>query len=99
MKVKSKYIWDRVDVFSSDASAVQRRMDDLKQKGWKKLRFFPNNRDCDCSADVIEGHRPMTQKELKEREQIVMGINRREIKELRRLAKTHGYTLTKNEEI
>ena len=99
MKVKSKYIWDCVSVFSSDASAVQLRMDDLKQNGWKKLRFSPNNRDCDCNADVIEGHRPMTQKELKEREQSIMSFKRRELKELCRLAKLHGYILTKNKDV
>lgn len=92
---KTQYVFDYVSV-SSNATVVQQVMDDLKQKGWKDLRYSPNNRDCDCSADKVNGYRPMTEKELKDRNQWIITKNKEEIKELHRLAKKHEYVIRLN---
>lgn len=96
MKAKiAKYTWDSVSV-GGDASEVQRKIDGLKEEGWKDLSFCPNNRDCDCSADEIQGYRPRTKKELSEAQRFVAKQNRQEVTELKRLAKKYNFILVKN---
>lgn len=96
-KKKTPYTWDTVYV-SSNASEVQRRMAELKEKGWTKLVYRPNNRDCDCSGDVIEGRRPLNALELREHLKLLKRIEREDKAELKRLAKEYGYELIEMEE-
>jgi hypothetical protein len=85
----SKYIYDSISV-GGGASEVQSRMDNLKIKGWKDLRFCQNNRDCDCSSDEIRGYRPRTLQELKVVDKWIASQNKQEIKEMYRLVKNMG---------
>ena len=87
-------IYERVYV-SGDAAAVQQKIDELRNKGWKGLRYCPNNRDCDCSPSEIEGYRPMSKVEIRSCERREIREREKELSEVRKLASKHGFRLVK----
>jgi len=78
-----------------DCSAINygQTMNRLKAEGWKELSFCKGG---DFNSDNIQGYRPMTKKEIRDRENAVKYEKKEEIKELKKLAKKYGYTLTAN---
>ena len=68
-------------------------MNRLKSEGWKNLHFCNGG---DFNSDHISGYRPMTKKEIRDREKALKKEKREEIKELKKLAKRYGYTLVAN---
>ena len=88
------YEYKRVNVLC-DASEILVKMDELRKKGWKGLRYCPNNRDCDCSSDEIEGYRPLTASEARVFDRWVIKEKEKEIKELKKRASKHGFRLVK----
>jgi hypothetical protein len=83
------YIWDSYDCISSDAGYVMNR---LQAEGWKKLIFSSGG---DFNSDSIQGYRPMTKQEIRDREKRIKNAEMEELSNLRKLAKKYGYKLIK----
>jgi len=86
-----KYILDRVTVHGDSGALMVK----LQNEGWKDLQYVANNSWGDCRPPDIMGNRPMTEKELKERQKAIKAHNKEEVKEMLRLAKKHKYKATK----
>jgi hypothetical protein len=89
------YIYDSVSV-SESVSAIG-LMTKLIKEGWKDLQYVSHSSWGDCSCPEITGTRPMTQDELKEKDDILKEVHKEDLKELRRLARKLGYDLTKKD--
>lgn len=95
MKIKD-YTWDEVRIFDNGAESIQQQMDELRSKGWKKLRLRgPSNSWGDVSGTSVSGYRPMTKAEISECNKRIEEMDKEDIKMLRKLAKEYGYKLVK----
>ncbi|TRZ83701.1 hypothetical protein D4R86_00275 [bacterium] len=83
------YLFKWENCSSTNAGQTMNR---LKSEGWKNLIFRNGG---DFNSDSIQGYRPMTKQEIKDREKAIKKEIKEEIKELKNLAKKHGYALTK----
>jgi len=83
------YLYDHVNCYSENGGDT---MNTLQAEGWKKLQFC---RGGDFNSDYIQGYRPMTKKEIRDRERAIKRHEKEEIKELNKLAKRYKYKLVK----
>ena len=87
------YILDSVTVSEHNSTETMIR---LQNEGWKNLQYVAHKSWGDCRSPEIMGNRPMTAKEIRSRDRAIKAENNKEIKELKKLAKKHGYLLIRN---
>jgi len=85
------YLLDSVSVsFGGSCAEIITR---LQKDGWKQLQYVSHSSWGDCRSPEIMGLRPMTKKEIKERDKAIEKEKAREIKKLKSSARKYGFSL------
>jgi hypothetical protein len=93
--MKYKYVWSHIEIASTQPGYISEEMNVLIAHGWKNVSFRIVTSDVEGDRCIIEGKRPLTTAEERSIKRGELKKTRDEIKLMRKLAKKHGYNLTK----
>ena len=90
-----KSVYETIDFKSTNGRDIERKMEELRSKGWKNISFntYGMYRDSLSEGCWIRCKRPLTKMEIGSAKRAYIREQKKEITLLKKLAKRYGYTL------